>query len=439
MMIDTHNDGAPAIPTFNPAGVGAAELPQPFESPVQPSIPVSPSISPSPSEAEIERVLDQSPAASPADAVSPPGTVCEAGTPGCPAAPLEPPPPAPPATPQAPAVQPPATQAVPAVLKTEPAKVVAMMSPGDHVPQQRPLTEDEKHLAEYERLLDQIRDRTDGVAYGDQTGFYLVGRGGTGKTWTVKEAIAGTNRPWIYRNARMTPMGLFDLLGQLPNHIIVLDDVGELFKKAEARQILLAALDGEPGKPRVVTYVRKDDQEKVQFSGGIIVISNLPLGQDPVLKALQSRVVTLEFEPTDEQLAAFMRHLAEKGFKDMTPAECSEVVEFIITESKNCDHRLDLRHMTKALRDYRQWRDGRTRTAWQDLVRSSLRQQIVPAEHTVFGMQQERQCLIALDLAVKYPGPQGKRSRDAEWTARTQTGPHAYYRAVRKLKQEGRL
>jgi hypothetical protein len=341
--------------------------------------------------------------------------------------------------PTAPVGQPPATQAVLDTLKTEPTKVVPLKNPGAQVPQHRPLTNDEKQLAQYELRLDQIRDRTDGVAQGDQTGFYLVGRGGTGKTFTVRDTVERINKPWIFRNARMTPMGLFELLGKFPSHTVVLDDVGELFKKVEAQQIFLAALDGEPGKPRVVTYVRSDRQETVQFSGGIIAISNMPLRQDPVLNALRSRVITLEFEPTDEQLAAFMRHLAKKSYKDVTPAECGAVVEFIIAESKNCDQRLDLRHMTKALGDYRQWRDGRARTAWQDLVRSSLRQEIVANEHTVFGMQKERQCQIALELAAKYPGRHGKQSRDAEWTARTQTSPDAYYRSVRKMKGEGRL
>jgi hypothetical protein len=89
--------------------------------------------------------------------------------------------------------------------------------------------------------------------------------------------MKSANKPWELRNARMTPMGLFSLLGEFPDRTIVLDDVGELFKSAGALQILLAALDGEPRTPRAVTYVKDGFQEVIQFSGGIIAISNLPL------------------------------------------------------------------------------------------------------------------------------------------------------------------
>lgn len=316
-----------------------------------------------------------------------------------------------------------------------PAPAVAIQTGnGQSSPQGVNMIGDKKHLANFELLRDQIRDRTDGVAFGYQTGFYLVGRAGTSKTFTVKDAIARTKRPSTFRNARMTPMGLFSLLDEFPSHTLVLDDVTELFTKVEAQQIFLAALDGEPGKRRPVTYVSNNDQRTVQFSGGIIAISNMPLRRDPVLNALKSRVIPLEFEPTDEQIAAFMRHLAKKGLAHVKPAGCNEVVEYIIAESKTCDQRLDLRHLTKALRDYRQHRDGPTRTAWRDLVRSSLRQQIVPNEPTFAEMQKEKHRKIASELQRKYPGWHDKPSRDKEWTARTKTSPATFYRRIQAMK-----
>ncbi len=109
------------------------------------------------------------------------------------------------------------------------------------------------------------------------------------------------------------------------------------------------------------------------FTGSIIAISNVPLRSDPLARALGSRIVILEHEPTDDEVAAFIRKLALKGFEDLTVDECMNVSEFIITETREFNLRLDLRHLTKAFQDFRQHKHGRSRTSWRDLVRTSLK------------------------------------------------------------------
>lgn len=230
----------------------------------------------------------------------------------------------------------------------------------------------EERLARFEQKVQLIRDRVASVALGYHTGCYLVGRPGTSKTFTVKEELDRLGVLNVYQNARMTPMGLFEFIAQHPEHVIVLDDISSLFKNEQAMQILLSALDGKPGQPRVVTYKSKDREEKVLFSGSIIAISNIPLRCDPLARALGSRVVMLEHEPTDDEIAEFMRHLASHGHADLSPDECLEVVEFVIAETRQFDLRLDLRHVQKAWQDYRQHRDGQSQTSWKDLIRTSL-------------------------------------------------------------------
>jgi len=228
-------------------------------------------------------------------------------------------------------------------------------------------------LHSFEMKQQLIRDRVASVVHGYHTATYLVGRPGTSKTHTVREELERLEEPWIYQNARMTPMGLFDFVAEHPEHIIVLDDIASLFKNDQAVQILLAALDGNPGEPRVVTYKSADVEQKVLFSGAIIAISNIPLRADPLARALGSRIVMVEHEPSDNEIAAFMRNLAMSGFEDLTVDECIEVAEFIISETRQFDLRLDLRHLTKAFQDFRQHKHGRSRTSWRDLVRTSLR------------------------------------------------------------------
>lgn len=228
-------------------------------------------------------------------------------------------------------------------------------------------------LQSFEQKQQLIRDRVASVVHGYHTATYLVGRPGTSKTHTVREELERLEEPWIYQNARMTPVGLFDFVAEHPEHIIVLDDIASLFKNDQAVQILLAALDGKPGEARIVTYKSADVEKKVLFSGAIIAISNIPLRSDPLARALGSRIVMLEHEPSDNEIAAFMRHLAMSGFEDLSADECVEVAEFIISETRQFDLRLDLRHLTKAFQDFRQHKHGRSRTSWRDLVRTSLR------------------------------------------------------------------
>jgi hypothetical protein len=232
---------------------------------------------------------------------------------------------------------------------------------------------DEELLQSFEKKVQVIRDRVASVVHGYHTATYLVGRPGTSKTHTVREELGQTDVPWIYQNARMTPMGLFEFIAEHPEHVIVLDDITTLFKNDQAMQILLAALDGKPGEPRVVTYKSKDEDLKVLFAGAIIAISNVPLRSDPLARALGSRIVVLEHEPSDDEIAAFIRHLALQGFEDLTVDDCMEVAEFVISETRENRQRLDLRHLTKAFQDFRQHKHGKSRTSWRDLVRTSLR------------------------------------------------------------------
>lgn len=249
-----------------------------------------------------------------------------------------------------------------------------------------------------------LRDRVTSVARSYQTAAYLVGRPGTGKTYTVKEELTRLGVPWAYANARMSPMGLFMFLAEHPEHVLVLDDISTLFGKDEALQILMAALDGVPGQPRRVSYKTKDARITVEFRGGIIAISNLPLHNDPLARALGSRIVVLEHEPADEELLAFMYRLAAVGHQALSPEEAGDVLAFLVGESRSAGLRLDLRHLDKACRDYRQCRAGDAASPWQELVRTSLQQ--TPASSPAPPTKREEieaQRRLVKELVTRFP------------------------------------
>jgi hypothetical protein len=258
-----------------------------------------------------------------------------------------------------------------------------------------PADRDALLLATLQAKFHLLRDRVRSVVQGYQAAAYIVGRPGIGKSFTVQQELQHQSRAWAYRNARMSPMGLFRFIEEHPEHVLVLDDIGTLFNDRQAMQILLAALDGQPGQARRVTYQTKNETREVDFQGGLIAISNLALGHDPLARALGSRVVILEHEPSDDEIAAFMRSLVAAGFQGLSPEEGRQVADFLSAESGRADLRLDLRCLAKACRDFRQHRDGYADTPWQDLVRSSLRklaeEEVLPLTSKSQEIEQQRQ------------------------------------------------
>ena len=93
------------------------------------------------------------------------------------------------------------------------------------------LIQDGDHLKAFGTKLDLIRDRTRSVADRYQVGAYIVGRSGSSKTFTVMETLEALEKPWTYRNSRMSAMGLWCLLEEHPEHTVVLDDISTLFEQ----------------------------------------------------------------------------------------------------------------------------------------------------------------------------------------------------------------
>jgi hypothetical protein len=120
-------------------------------------------------------------------------------------------------------------------------------------------------LESFELKLQIIRDRVRGVAEGYHTAAYLTGRPGTSKTYTVREELKQIKAPSVLRNARMTPMGLFEFLCEHPEHVIVLDeasDEGVRGSSAVGRRAIPHALAGtRPNKLEEAFWFRASHEE----------------------------------------------------------------------------------------------------------------------------------------------------------------------------------
>src|ERR1700733_10193930 len=123
-------------------------------------------------------------------------------------------------------------------------------------------------VAELNRRQGIVRDYVRGVARQYSTGLYLFGRPGTAKTHTVRAMLEKEIRElYTYQRGHLTPMGLFELIAEHPDEVIVLDDLTAVLDSDVALQILLSALEhpapGDRTRSRVVKYRRKGHEERV--------------------------------------------------------------------------------------------------------------------------------------------------------------------------------
>jgi len=308
----------------------------------------------------------------------------------------------------------------------------------------RHITENRQSLLKgLDERLAVVRARTQGVAYHYRTGFYLHGRPGTGKTHTVRETLKQISvEPPVYRHGHITPLGLFELLEEFPESVLVLDDLGDIFRHEVAKQLLLAALEKptSPDRSRVVSYQRAGVKKTVAFSGGIIAISNKELHGDEVLEAVKSRIEILDYNPTAAQIGALIADAADRGWplgaaEPVIPAdETREIAGHVIGEAIRLGARLDLRlYFVTAIADYVQWGDGLSEVHWKDLVTASIQGRLVKPRHK--GEQLRRDERIGAEITVVREilkmHPADRKEQLRVWKERTGgKSPRAFYRRL---------
>ncbi len=296
-------------------------------------------------------------------------------------------------------------------------------------------------LADLHRRQAIVRDYVRGVAQQYATGLYLFGRPGTAKTHTVRLTLEKDIREiYVYQRGHLTPVGLFELIAEHPDEVIVLDDLVTIFRSDIALQILLSALEhpspGDRTRTRVVKYRRKGEEVRVPFRGGIICISNRELHDDELLGAFKSRVHTLNYDPSDAQLGALMLDLAERDSLPVLPEEALEVARFVIEAMLRQGCRFDLRlFINKAIPDYVQWKDDETESDWRDLVIASIEEHLVAVRHSFerpsrADRKDEEHALIR---QIEKDHPPGE-ARIRAWSERTGKSARAFYRRLAEMR-----
>jgi len=297
-------------------------------------------------------------------------------------------------------------------------------------------------LAELHRRQGVVRDMIRGVARGYATGCYLYGVPGTAKTHTVRQVLEQEIRePYVYQRGHLTPLGLFELIRDHPEEVIVLDDLVTIFKSDVALQVLLSALEHPtgPDRGRVVKYRRKGETDRVVFRGGLVCITNRQLHDADLLGAFKSRVHVLNYDPSDAQLGALMLSVAAAGTGGdgaVTPREAVAVAEYVIGEMLRVGAKFDLRlYFNKALPDYVQWKDGETESDWRDLVTAAIEEHLVTLRYTdgppSRAERKDEEHAIVEEIVRDCPS---REERLRAWAARTGKSPRAFYRRLAEIR-----
>lgn len=297
--------------------------------------------------------------------------------------------------------------------------------------------EDAENLERLEKKLALIRDRVRSVALRYNTGFFLYGSGGSGKTFAVQGELESLGTRWIRHNSAMTAAGLFDMLHDLPDHTHLFEDMEPLFKDRSAVGYLRSATWGDSNmQNRFVTRTINKKRVEVNFKGGIIILSNLPIGEIATLKALATRLNPAEFNPSEGEKRALMWKIAEGGKFGLAPDRCEEVCEYIVFYSQSVGNKsLDLRLLDNAFQDRLMYDQGQCQTHWKDLVASRIDSQIIEPRFTPRSRRErvidERD--IAKQLWDKFPDSNQRAERNEEWKKRTGKSERALYRRSAEL------
>lgn len=303
---------------------------------------------------------------------------------------------------------------------------------------------DREHLAELNKKFQVVRDRVAGVAMGYHSGVIITGRGGTGKSWTAVEELTRLGCDYKLHNTHLTPRALFDEVAENARAVHVIEDAEEVTRNPVSLGVLRSATWGsrrnQQGRyARLVTWGAHGAGSEVLFEGGIVLISNRALGDLPEMRALATRIPSLDLAVTPAEIAALMRSVARRGHQigeaRLGPDECMEVAEFIIAESAQSKRPLDMRALILGYADRLQSEDGDAGCDWRDLIRSTLRgRPAVTGDIEPVGMRAATKAR-ELETAREIAGL-ARRERLQAWQEREGKSEAALYRRLAEL---GRL
>lgn len=300
------------------------------------------------------------------------------------------------------------------------------------------LTDQEQdHLDRLESRFQIIRDAVEGVVRYFHTGLFLWGEGGTGKSFTVLDHLQRLKCSYKLHNSRLTGRGLVDELAAAPAKIHVIEDAETLLDDKKSFGVLRSALWANgPGaklqpQQRRVTWTAYRTRVEFVFTGGLVVISNANLAETiPEVRAIKSRISVLGLDVTNEEILALMKKVCLDGYPYgelyLSPEQCMEVREYVISKMHALKRNLDIRLMINGFRDYLQHAEGHSQNHWHVLIDNRMTEQVTYQDRTARNAIHSQ---IALTI---YQRKMSNAMKLKVWRNRTGLGQAAFYRALKR-------
>ena len=163
------------------------------------------------------------------------------------------------------------------------------------------------------------------VASGETASCVITGEGGLGKTYSVLKALrsAGltdiseyvsgdvvhTRKAFRVVKGFSTARGLYRILFENKNAILVFDDCDSILKDPDAINLLKGALDSYD--KRWITWNTNVSDDGIprsfEFKGGVVFISNMPA--EKISQAIRSRSMNVDLSMTTDQKLDRMEHI----------------------------------------------------------------------------------------------------------------------------------
>jgi hypothetical protein len=256
--------------------------------------------------------------------------------------------------------------------------------------------------------------------------FIFGSQGGIGKSLTCLRTLDEEGITPILINSHVTPLALYSLLFQYKDEqVIFFDDVDSMFSSMAHLGLLRSALWGNP---RVVTYgssqLPSDLPPRFEFTSRCIFAANvLPMKND-AFKAVLSRCDIFELSATNEEIIDLMRCVSAKGFQNLTPNDCSMVIDYI---ADNCeDRQISMRLLGPSLRKLSYARSEGL--DWRPLIKSQL-QTLGRKQQATKRLDNKSQDLRILRDALK-KHPESVRDQLEFFCSKTKKSRASFYRVL---------
>jgi len=231
-----------------------------------------------------------------------------------------------------------------------------------------------KSLASYEKKISLIRRMTEGITTSNVRGLVISGTPGIGKSFNVLsklDELKGPNKLQVLiSKGHVTPYQVYKMMHDHsgPECILVFDDCDDVLDNTQSLNLLKAAT--EYAKHRYVTWNSTLNgstnlNDKFEFKGKIIILTNKRLNDNPHYGAFIDRVHYFDMKCTFEEKLAKIMTIAKDICNVITPNDdCHDIIRYLIDNKNRINQdRFSIRNFIKLAEMKALFGDG-----WEDCV-----------------------------------------------------------------------